>query len=349
MFSMKFSNLFSKEAWENSFHGFGMKVSAAKPEIFLISGGLSMLAGTIYACIKTADAKIALENAKKKEAEADFQEKIETVDDKTGEVVMVERSEDELKQLRTEKGKKLTKIYIHTAYEMLKIYGIPAILWFGGMGMICSGHHILRQTNAGLVADSILAKKLFDDYRARVAKAVGEEAEQKIFMGTQEEMIHILETDPETGKETLVEKQGDVFYANPGSIFAVNFAPETSDAFDTFTYAEQTFDRRVEEINTKLEMGIYRAFNGIEIFRMLGFNENALGFGDGVAVEERLNKLLSYGISGNARKVPDPEMRKLKVTKLKGYQRRFDVARNMDIYVPCTRYDFNFYPLEGKI
>jgi hypothetical protein len=109
------------------------------------------------------------------------------------------------------------------------------------------------------------------------------------------------------------------------------------------------FDRRVDEINAKLDTGEYRAFNGIDIFRKLGFNENALGFGDSEEVEERLQKLLTYGISGNARKVPDPEMRKLKVTRLKGYQKRFDVARNIDIFVPCTRYDFNFYPLEGKI
>ena len=327
---MNFMNFFSKEAWNNKFHSVGMRASAAKPELFLIFGGISMLAGTIYACTKTEAAKEALEDAKAKEKEADFKEKIETVDEKSGEIVMVERSPEELKALRTEKGKKLTKIYVHTAYEMIKIYGIPAILWFGGLGMICSGHHILRKTNAGLVADSILAKKLFDEYRQRVAKAVGEDVEQKIYMGIQEGTVNVVEKDPETGEEKLVQKQGDVFYAQPGSIFAVNFTEETSDAFDTFTYAERTFEHRVN-------------------FRKLGFNENALGFGDSAEVEERLQKLLTYGISGNARKVPDPEMRKLKVTRLKGYQKRFDVARNIDIFVPCTRYDFNFYPLEGKI
>lgn len=333
---MKFSNFFDKEVWSNNLHGFGMKISAARPEIFLIAGGLSMLAGTIYACIKTADAKNVLNEAKIEEEKADFDETVEVTD-------------EELKQLKTEKGRKLTKIYTHVAWEMLKIYGIPAILWLGGMGMICSGHHTLRKTNAGLVADSILAKKLFDEYRQRVAKAVGEEAEQKIYMGLQEGMVNVIEKDPVSGEEKLVQKKGDVFYANPGSIFAVNFTEETSDAFDTYTYAERTVEHRVNEINAKLETGEYRAFNGIDIFRKLGFNENALGFGDSVEVEERLKKLLTYGISGNARKVPDPEMRKLKLTKLRGYQKRFDVARNIDIFVPCTRYDFNFYPLEGKI
>ena len=76
---------------------------------------------------------------------------------------------------------------------------------------------------------------------------------------------------------------------------------------------------------------------------MLGFNENALG------EDESLDALLHYGISGNARKVPDPEMRKLKVTKLRGYQERWDNESQSMVYVPCLRIDFNFYPLEGKI
>ena len=336
---MKLGNLFNKEAWGNTFHGLDMQLNAAKPEIMLISGGISMLVGTIYACVQTEKAKKALEEEKIAEQEAGIEKNL----------ALDNRSPEEIKAIKAENGKKLVKIYSHTMYEMVKIYGIPALLWIGGMGMICSGHHTLRKTNAGLVADSILAKKLFDEYRARVAKAVGEEAEQKIFMGTQEEMIKILEKDPKTGDDIVVEKKADVFYSQPGSIFAVNFTEETSDAFDTYTYAEQTFDRRVDEINKKLDIGLYRAFNGIEIFRMLGFNENALGFGDGAEVEERLNKLLSYGISGNARKVPDPEMRKLKVTRLRGYQKRWDVAKDMYVFVPCTRYDFNFYPLEGKI
>lgn len=336
---MKFVDIFKSEAWKDSLRGAGMKLNESKPEIFLVAGGISMLVGTIYACMQTEKAKKAVAEAKEKEK----QEGIGNL------VNLSDQTPEQVKARKAENGRKLLKIYGHTAYQMLKIYGIPAILWFGGMTLVCSGHHILRQTNAGLIADSILAKKLFDEYRGRVAKAVGEEAEKKIYMGVQEGTIKILEKNPETGEEKLVEKKADIFQAQPGSIYAVNFTEETSDAFDTFTYAERTFDRRVDEINKKLEVGVYRAFNGIEIYRMLGFNENALGFGDSPDAEERLKRLLRDGISGNARKVRDPEMRKLKVTKLRGYQERWDKTREMMVYIPCTRYDFNFYPLEGKI
>ena len=336
---MKFHEIFTSEAWKAGLHNTGMKLNDAKPEIFLIAGGISMLVGTIVACKQTEKAKLAVRNAKNEEREAGIGNL----------VVLDDETEEQKKARKAAEGKKLVSIYGRLAYQMLKIYGIPAILWFGGLGMICSGHHILRKANAGLIADSLLAKKLMDEYRARVAKAVGEETEQKLFMGVQPEKVKILEKNPETGEEKLVEKKADVFKAQPGSIFAVNFTEETSDAFDTYTYAERTFDRRVDEINKKLEMGLYRAFSGMEIYRMLGFNENALGFGDDPATEERLEKLTNYGISGNARKVPDPEMRKLKVTRLRGYQKRWDAVHETDVYIPCTRYDFNFYPLGGKI
>ena len=112
-------------------------------------------------------------------------------------------------------------------------------------------------------------------------------------------------------------------------------------------HTRSSIDTLINEINQKLETGWFRAFNAIDILRMLGFNENALT--ERVDDDETMQKMLMYGISGNARKVPDPEMRKLKVTKLRGYKKVWDVARNMEVYEPCMRLDFNFYPLEGKI
>ena len=92
-----------------------------------------------------------------------------------------------------------------------------------------------------------------------------------------------------------------------------------------------------------------RAYSAMDILRMIGFNENAFDEPNGIDEDKMMDMLLRYGISGNARKVPDPEMRKLKVTKLKGYQKTWDVVNNCEVYKECLRLDFNFYPLEGKI
>ena len=328
---MKLANLMNKDMLKGSFKAIGMKIMAAKPEIMLIVGGISVLAGTIYACTKTEDSKKIVKETKEQLIEANAEE-IELIED-----------EELAKRAKIEKGKKLFGIYSHTAYEFLKVYGIPALLWFGGMGMIFGAHGELRKNNAHLIADSVAAKKLFDEYRARVAQAVGEEAENKIFMGAQEGMVTIIETDPETGEEKVSEQKADIFYAQPGSIFARNFTETTSDAFDIRSYAEYYLDARIDAINKDLELGILRAETGLNILRRLGFNENALGDDDSI------DKLMHYGISGNARKVTDPEMRKLKVTRLRGYEKKWDAVRNIEVYTPCLRLDFNFYPLEGKI
>lgn len=332
---MNFGNFFKGDTLKGAFQGFGMKVNAARPEIMLVSGALSLLAGTIFACTKTEKAKAVAEDTKKQSQEIENKLQINVPE---GIDILPETQ----KQLKVERGRQYFKLYAHTAYEFLKLYGVPALLWFGGMGMIVGSHGELRKLNRGLAADILAGNQLLQEYRERVAKAVGEDVENKIFMGAQEGMVTVVETDPETGEEKTRQEKADVFYAQPGSIFARNFTEENTDIMWR-QFTDEFLEQRVNEINTKLEVGYVRAYSGLDILRILGFNENALGEG------ESMDKLLSYGISGNARKVPDPEMRKLKITRLRGYQEKWDVVHQCKIYVPCLRIDFNFYPLEGKI
>lgn len=337
---MKMFDFLKNDKLNGCLHGLGMKIGAAKPEIMLFGGGLSVLLGTIYACMQTEKAKKAINDCKDDIAKVDEQLKLPEGDE-------IEVLPATKKQMKVEKGRQYTKIYGRTMYELIKIYGIPALLWFGGMGFIVGSHGELRKMNKHLAADIVAGNQMLKEYRERVAKAVGDETEEKIFMGAQEGMVKVLDKDPETGEEKLVEKKADVFYAQPGSVFARNFTASTSDAFDIRSFADRYLDDRINEINTKLELGVYRAFNALDILRMLGFNENALT--EKIDDDDGMEKLLHYGISGNARKVPDPEMRKLKVTRLRGYEKQWDVAHEMEIFVPCVRLDFNFYPLEGKI
>lgn len=322
-------------------HGACMKLNESKPEIMLVSGIISVLIGTVYACTKTEKAKKVVEETKAKATDVERVLSIEVPEN-------VDIAPETLKQLKIERGRNFVKIYAHAVYEFVKLYGLPALLWLGGMGMICGGHGTLRKRNMALAGDIIAGNELMKQYRERVAKAVGDEVEQKIFHGVQEGMVNVVEVD-ENGKETMVQKKADVFVANPGSPFARNFTPETSDEFDIRYFAEQIVDSRVEQINTELELGLARAYNAMDIMRMLKYNENAFNEDNGIDEDKMLDMYLRYGISGNARKVSDPEMRKLKVTKLQGYQKTWDVVNNCEVYKPCLRLDFNFYPLEGKI
>lgn len=304
-----------------------MRFDEAKPEILLGCGVIGVLAGTIIACMQTAKAKKAIEDHKTAIKGIEFEHSVdETI------------SEDAKKQAKIVKGKKYATEYAHLIYELVKIYGVSALLWCGGMGAIVGSHAEMVSRNRALLANSVALQQLFDDYRRRNAEIIGEENEQKLFMGAKEETIQVLEKDPETGEEKLVEKKGDVFYAQPGSIYARNFTESTSDAFDIRSFADRYLESRINAINTDLELGVKRFYSGAEIMRMLGFNEDQLS-----------DDMLEVGISGNARLVPDAEMRKLKVTRLKGFERKYDHTRDCFVFVPCLRLDFNFYPLKGKV
>lgn len=337
---MKLMNSFDfikNERLRGRLKGFGMKLSATKPELLLFVGGVSMFGATLWCCMKGDQGKKVVEKCK-----TDLQ----TITKSYAHITNPDGSEPSpeiMKEYKVEQGRRYVQACAHTSYELLKIYGLPALLWFSGMGLIVGSHQELRKLNTNLVTQAVSMQNLMKEYRERVAKAVGEETEKKIFMGVQEGSVNVLEKDPETGEEKVVKKKTDVFYAQPGSIFARNFSEETSDAFDVRSFADYYLDTRIDKINKDLELGIARAYTGMDVLRMLGYNENALG------EDENIDALIRNGISGSARKVPDPEMRKLKVTRLRGYQKKWDIERNMEVYVPCLRLDFNFYPLEGKI
>lgn len=316
-----------KEGMKENFKVAEFKFNEAKPEVLLGCGILGVFVGTFLACKKTADAKKALEEHRAAIKGVEFEHSVdETI------------SEEAKKQARIVKGKKYVTEYTHLLWELTKIYGVAALFWCGGMGMIVGSHAEMVSRNKTLLANSIALQKLFDEYRARNVEAIGAQEEQKMFLGAQEETIQVLEKDPETGEEKLVEKKGDVFYAQPGSIYARNFTEATSDAFDIRYFADRYLESRVNAINVDLDLGVKRFYSGAEIMRMLGFNEDQL-----------TDELLEVGISGNTRLVPDPEMRKLKVTRLKGYERKYDHTRDCFVYAPCLRLDFNFYPLKGKV
>ena len=319
---------FKSGAWKGTAKVVGKKLIEARPEIMLVTGGVSLLAGTIYACVRTAEAKPVIDATKNLiEAEDNLNE---LCDKATGTTPT--------KEEKIKRGRNYFKIYAKAGGRLFRIYAIPALLWFGGATCIYCAHKELRARNTGLIANLLAQQQLFNDYRKRNAEAIGEEAEKKIFMGAQEGTVTILEKDPVSGEEKAIQKEANVFVAEGGSIFARNFNEQTSDAFDIRSYADYFLESRIEQINMDLKIGQVKFLSGADVLRRLGFNEDQID-----------ENMIYNGISGNARKVADPEMRKLKVTRMQGYQKLWDSSRNDWVYKECLRLDFNFYPLKGLI
>lgn len=328
-------NILTKEGVKALWHDVSYKTNEVKPEIFLISGGLSLLAGTILACYRTEKAKKAL---------ADYKTNAETLAKNT-EIAKKEAGNDEkaLKQVKFDNGKAQVKSALFLFYEFIKIYGVAALLWFGGFTLITGGFVDLRRRNTALASQLTAALASQNEYRARNAQLLGPEVEQKVFHGVEEEMIDVVEKDPETGLEHIVQKPMSVFTNQPGSIFARNFSEMTSDCFDPEYFAENKLEARIEALQHRLDTGSPRCVTGLDVYKILGFDENALG------EDEYYDALVMNGISGNARKVPDPEMRKIKYTLLQGYEKRYDEATAKFLYYPVYRLDWNFYPLQGRV
>jgi hypothetical protein len=321
-------NYFKSGLWKQTAKVIGKRLVEVRPEIMLITGGLSLLAGTIYACVKTPEAKKVIDATKE----------LVAAEENLDEICNRANNSEPNKEEKIKRGKKWVRIYGKAGLHLLQIYAVPGLLWVGGFGCIAGAHKELRTRNTRLIANSVAMQRLFSDYRKRNAAAIGEEAENRIYMGTQEGMVKVIEKDPETGEEKIVQKKADVFVAQGGSIFARNFTAATSDAFDIRSYADYFLESRIESINKDLELGLVKFLSGADIFRRLGFNESEID-----------ENLIDNGISGNARKVTNPEMRKLKVTRMLGYEKKRDIEHDDWIYEECLRLDFNFYPLKGLV
>ena len=205
-----------------------LKFRRVRPEIALVLGGISVLAGTVLACTKTKAAVDAVETSKN-----ELREIKNRVDE--------EHSEGTPETIRA-----YTEAYGRLAWKLTKIYALPAGLWVGGMVSIASGHVDLRHQNTNLMLDSMAFKQIVEEYRGRVREEVGEEKEKQLYFGAKEEEIEVLETNPETGASKIVRKKANVLgNSRNGSKFARNFSPQTSKEYDARSYASFFLEARI--------------------------------------------------------------------------------------------------------
>ena len=157
------------------------------PELLLAGGFIFGAACVVKACQATARANPVLHEAKSDvDAIHEAVESAATVEN-------VNYPEEVAK-------KDLTKVYIRTGKELVKLYA-PAV-GFGVLSGTCflSGHKIMRKRNAALAAAYTVIDSAFQEYSGRVKELVGEEAEQDLRQGIVAKTI----------KKQLVDENGEV-------------------------------------------------------------------------------------------------------------------------------------------
>lgn len=292
------------------------KLREVRPEIMLGVGAASVLAGTILACKKTREAEPIVDHAKEQLEELKFVKNNPQAEEKPT-------------------FKEYVRIYARSGYELAKVYALPSGLWIGGMVCIFGSHGEMRTRNAKLLANSVALKKFFDEYRALVREKIGEEAERDLYFGAEDKEIEVEETDPETGEKKVKKTRGKVFRKQPGSMWARNFTPRTSDEFDVRSYNDYFLKLKMDGLNADLKMVPFITIN--EVYDRLGLKPGCGKCPEGMTVGWVWNPKIDRGD------------REIRFEYLEGWEETYDPISGRTKMVPCLRLDFNCYPLEGLI
>jgi len=291
----------------------GTKLRQARPEIKLVLGIVGVAAGTALACTKTKKAVDAYQTSKQE----------------------INDLENTVEKGTKEAAVEYTKAYARFVYRMIRIYGLPILLWVGGMSSIVGSHCDLRRQNGQLLLDSVALKKMLDEYRARVAEEIGEEEERKLYFDAKEDEVDVIEENPESGTKKIVRKKANTIRENNGSKFARNFSARTSYGFDVRSYADFFLEARIKNLNNRLKTSPFITMN--DVYDELEMKPE---FG-------RCEDGLDWGWVWNPN---DPEgPNEIRVERLQGWEEVYDERENKTYWAPCLRLDFNPQPLRGRI
>lgn len=145
------------------------------PEILMVVGGISILAGVVWACKESMTIEDKVNKLKEDLEIIDRAEEIPTetdIEDSDGAKVLI--SSEEAKELRR-------KTYLKYGWMMTKGYMPAAGLIIGGLGCFLYSHHIMTNRYAVLSSAYASLDGAFKAYREKITEKLGEDEEKKLF------------------------------------------------------------------------------------------------------------------------------------------------------------------------
>lgn len=174
-------------------HKVGFKFKKHSPEILLVVGAVSTVAGTVMACKATTKLDGILEEAKEKI------NKIHEVSENPD--LLPEGAEYTVEDSK----KDLTIVYAKTGLEVVKLYAPAASVMLVGLTAFLSSHKIMRTRNFALATAYATLDKSFKEYRGRVVDRFGKDLDNELRYNIKAEEIEETVTN-EDGTETTVKK-----------------------------------------------------------------------------------------------------------------------------------------------
>ena len=251
----------------------GLFAKKHAPEILMVSGTVSILAGTVTACKATIKAADVL---------AELNADMEPVRELHEKVVNGEVPEEKYPPVAYKK--EVIGNYTKYGLKFAKLYAPSLILTGLGIASIFASNSIMRKRCASLSAAYITLDSMFKRYRKNVVERFGDEVDHELRYGIKKEKIEVTETDPETGKTKKVKKE--VIPENGINIDGYSdyarFWDESCDGFYVDESGRPNTDcnlfylkAREKEANVRLRSQGYLFLN--DVYKMLGITPSIAG------------------------------------------------------------------------
>lgn len=196
-----------------------MTIRKFSPEILTGIGIVAGIATTVLACKATSDVKGIL-------------------DDHDAEVMDIEQSASVELIDAKEAKKDIMDVKVNTFKRIVKVYAPAAGFGVLSVTSILAAQGILSKRNAALAAAYSFAQGKFNEYRDRVKKELGEDADKKFFHGIHKEKIEV--TVDKDGNELKKPKTITVTDYDSNSPYA-KFFDDASRQWSTDPHANLAF------------------------------------------------------------------------------------------------------------
>jgi hypothetical protein len=175
-------------------NGLGKAVLTGKrlsPEILTVAGIVGVVAAGVLAARSTLKVEAVVEEHKR------HVEDVRELSEAAG----------------VDPGRELTKVYVHTSGQFVKLYGPSVTLGAASIAAILGGHNILRKRNAALVVAYKGLESAFNRYRGTIRDEFGEEKERELYYRGATREIEITHEDGTVERTTTVDPTGLSPYA----------------------------------------------------------------------------------------------------------------------------------------
>ena len=257
----------------------GFVVKKHSPEICMVLGVGGMITAAVMACKATTKLNDVLE---------DNEDTINTI----------KKQAEKKSEAYTEKDAKkdLTKAYLKTGLDLVKLYGPSVIVGTLSVTSIVASNVILKKRNIALAAAYTTIDTTFKDYRERVIERFGEEVDKQLKYGIKavevEKDVEDEDGNQRTVKETTYVADGDAL--ENCSPYA-KFFDELSDYWEKDPEYNLMFLRNQEDwANQKLKAKGYLFLN--DVYNMLGIPETRAGQVIGWVYDKDVEHKIDFGI-----------------------------------------------------